>query len=251
MISISFFVYMLIDLPFGRIFPKVRQPAYGGICLSETKIIGLFGVCQTDICIYLASILQNAGYRVCVIDNSFEQAMHFCIPHPAEKLLTITYKKIDYECLIPAECWQQKEYDYLIADLGVWPAEDELHACDEIFLVMDCAIAQVYRYRELMKRVALPMNVILRDVFVEAVSAREVFSILQEENCFVVDSYVLPFHEDDIAGRISMQYQGYLSFTHLSVPFEKMLVKICTQLAACEDALILRSFKRARKGACV
>ena len=218
--------------------------------MSENKIIGLFGVCQTDICIYVASILQNAGCRVCVVDNSFEQAMHFCIPHPAEKLLTVTYKKIDYERLVPTECWQEKEYDYLIVDLGVWPSEEALCACHEIYLVMDCALAQVYRYRDLMKRAALPMNVILRDVCVEAVSARKVFSLLQEENCFVVDTYVLPFHEDDVACRVGMQYQGYQSFLHLSAPFEKMLLKICSELMSCEDSLILRSFKRARKGVC-
>ena len=77
--------------------------------MSENKIIGLFGVCQTDICIYVASILQNAGCRVCVVDNSFEQAMHFCIPHPAEKLLTITYKKIDYEVGLLTRIFQKEE----------------------------------------------------------------------------------------------------------------------------------------------
>ena len=218
--------------------------------MSEKKIIGLFGVGQTDICIYVASILQNMGYRVCVVDNSYEQAMRYCIPHPAEKLLTITYKNIDYERLVPAASWQEKDYDYLIVDLGVWPPEDALRACKEIFLVMDCAVAQLFRYRELMKRTALPMNVILRDVCTEVVSAKRVFSILQEENCFVVDSYVLPLNEEDVACRFYMQYQGYRSFAHLSVPFEKMLVNICRELSECEDAVIWRSFKRARKGAC-
>ena len=218
--------------------------------MSEKKIIGFFGVSQTDICIYVASILQNAGYRVCVVDNSYEQAMHYCIPHPAEKLLTITYKKIDYERLVPADCLQTKDYDYLIVDLGVWPPEEALRICTEIFLVMDCAIAQIFRYRELMKRIALPMNVILRDVCAEAVSARRVFAMLQEENCFMVDSYVLPLNEEDIANRFYMQYQGYQSFAQLSVPFEKMLMKICRGLAGCDESLIWRSFKRARKGVC-
>lgn len=218
--------------------------------MSEKKIIGLFGIGQTDICIYVASILQNMGHRVCVVDNSYEQAMHYCIPHPSEKLLTITYKNIDYERLIPVDRWQEKDYDYLLVDLGVWPAEEALHACSEIFLVMDCAIAQIVRYRELMKRIGLPMNVILRDVCPEAVSARRIFTMLQEENCFVIDSYVLPLCEEDVAGRFCMQYQGYRSFSHLSMPFEKMLVKICRTLAECETSVIWRSFKRARRGEC-
>lgn len=218
--------------------------------MSEMKIIGLFGVGQTDICIYLASILQNAGYRICVIDNSHEQTMQYCIPHPTEKLSTITYKKIDYECQVPVEHWQEKDYDYLIVDLGVLPARETLCACKEIFLVTDCTVTQVHRYRELMKQMALPMNVILRDVCAEAVSGRRVLATLQEENCFVIDSYVLPLSEEDTACRFCMQYQGYQSFIQLSAPFEKMLIKICRVLAECGDSLIWRSFKRARKGVC-
>lgn len=214
------------------------------------KIIGLFGVCQTDICIYVASILQNMGFHVGVTDNSYEQAMHYCIPRPAEALATVTYKNIDYEQLLAPEHWQEKDYDYLLVDLGVWPALEALRACAEIFLVMDSAIAQVERYRELMKRAALPMNVILRDVCPEAVGAKHIFSLLREENCFLVDTYVLPLAEEDVAARFAMQYQGYRSFAHLSAPFEKLLVRMCRQLAACEAGVIWRSFKRARKGAC-
>ena len=218
--------------------------------MSEKKIIGLFGACQTDICIYVASILQNMGHRVCVVDNSYEQAMHYCIPSPAEELLTITYKKMDYEWLVPPERWLEKACDYLLVDLGVWPSDEALRVCQEIYLVMDCAVAQVSRYRDLMKRAALPMNVILRDVCPEAVSARRVFAMLQEENCFVVDSYVLPLCEEDISCRLAMQYQGYHSFGRISMPFEKMLVAICRALSCCESSVIWRSFKRARKGEC-
>lgn len=218
--------------------------------MSIRKKVGLFGVGQTDICIYLASILQNMGYRICVLDNSYEQAMHYCIPRPAEQLPTITYKNIDYEQLVPVVRWQEKDYDYLIIDLGVWPSDEALAACDELYLVMDCAIAQISRYRQLMTRVGIPMSVILRDVCSEAVKAKRILSMLQEENCFVVDSYVLPLCEEDIAGRLMMQYQGYQRLFHLSGNFEKMLVNICRTLADCEAGIIWRSLRRARKGEC-
>jgi hypothetical protein len=214
------------------------------------KIIGLFGMGQTDICIYLASILQNLGYRVCVVDNSYEQAMQYCIPHPGERLDTVTYKKIDYERLIPAESWQERDYDYLLVDLGVWPPTDALGYCREIYLVLDSAIAQVYRYRELMKRLELPMNVILRDLCPEAVSGKEILELLSRENCFLVDTYMLPLREEDQINRIGMQYQGYHRFTHLSPAFEKLLVGMCRELCDCEDARIWRSFRAARKGVC-
>ena len=54
--------------------------------MSKQKIIGIFGCEQTDLCIYLASILENMKNSVLVIDNSFEQKMRFCIPRPNEKM---------------------------------------------------------------------------------------------------------------------------------------------------------------------
>lgn len=53
--------------------------------MSKQKIIGIFGCEQTDLCIYLANILENMKNSVLVIDNSFEQKMRFCIPRPNEK----------------------------------------------------------------------------------------------------------------------------------------------------------------------
>ena len=94
------------------------------------------------------------------------------------------------------------------------------------------------------------MNVILRDVCPEAVSAKHILSMLCEENCFLVDSYVLPLAEEDMAVRFAMQHQGYHNFTHLSLPFGKLLVRMCRQLAECEVSVIWRSYRRARKGAC-
>ncbi len=218
--------------------------------MSEKKIIGLFGTGQTDICLYVASILQNMGQKVYVADNSYEQAMHYCIPHPEEKLATITYRKIDYERMVSPQSLEEKSYDYLIVDLGVWPLEETLQLCSEIYLVMDCSVALVERYRELMKRLAIPMNVILRDVCPDAVSTKRILSLLCEENCFLVDTYVLPLAEEDVAGRLGMQYQGYRNFLQLSLPFEKMLVRMCRQMAECEISVIWRSFRHARKGEC-
>ena len=67
--------------------------------MSKQKIIGIFGCEQTDLCIYLASILDNMKNSVLVIDNSFEQKMRFCIPRPNEKMNMITYKNVDYTAL--------------------------------------------------------------------------------------------------------------------------------------------------------
>jgi hypothetical protein len=65
-----------------------------------------------------------------------------------------------------------------------------------------------------------------------------------------VDSYLLPFHEEDQIKRIDMQYRGYHRFGHLSPAFEKLLMGICREHCDCETASIRRGFRAAGKGAC-
>ena len=91
--------------------------------MSKQKIIGIFGCEQTDLCIYLASILENMKNSVLVIDNSFEQKMRFCIPRPNEKMNMITYKNVDYTALCERSLWKTEGYDYVIVNLGSWPDE--------------------------------------------------------------------------------------------------------------------------------
>lgn len=45
--------------------------------MSKQKIIGIFGCEQTDLCIYLASILENMKNSVLVIDNSLSRKCDF------------------------------------------------------------------------------------------------------------------------------------------------------------------------------
>ena len=85
--------------------------------MSKQKIIGIFGCEQTDLCIYLASILENMKNSVLVIDNSFEQKMRFCIPRPNEKMNMITYKNVDYTALCERSLWKTEGYDYVIVNL--------------------------------------------------------------------------------------------------------------------------------------
>lgn len=95
--------------------------------MSKQKIIGIFGCEQTDLCIYLASILENMKNSVLVIDNSFEQKMRFCIPRPNEKMNMITYKNVDYTALCERSLWKTEGYDYVIVNLGSWPDREKCH----------------------------------------------------------------------------------------------------------------------------
>ena len=113
------------------------------------RIIGIFGCEQTDLCIYLASILENMKKRVLVVDNSFEQKLQLCIPKPEKELNIVTYKNVDYTWQATEAMWRNQEYDFVIIDFGGWPEESELILCHELICVLKCEYYYIMKYREM------------------------------------------------------------------------------------------------------
>lgn len=129
--------------------------------MSKQKIIGIFGCEQTDLCIYLASILENMKNSVLVIDNSFEQKMRFCIPRPNEKMNMITYKNVDYTALCERSLWKTEGYDYVIVNLGSWPDEKSVTDCDELICALNCEKCEIEKYREFILHIEHPVSVFI------------------------------------------------------------------------------------------
>ena len=127
----------------------------------STKIIGLFGCGQSDLCIYLASILENMKYRVLVIDNSKEQKIRLCIPKPEEDISTITYQNVDYTFLRPHSEWLHYAYDFIVVDMGEAPKEDALALSDFLIGVLDCELYSVERYRNIYMQIKIPIHIIV------------------------------------------------------------------------------------------
>lgn len=218
--------------------------------MNRAKVIGIFGWEQTDICIYLASILENMRYHVLVIDNSTEQKMDCCIPKPAKELNIVTYKDVDYQWKIPKEKWAVDAYDFVIADLGEAPGVAEFEKCDEIFLVTGCGYGCIKKYRNLMLEVKRPMAVIIRNYHREMMLEKQIIGQLEEENCFVMEHYILPYDAWDESGRILMQYRGYENCACLSKEFEKLLFHLGCMLGERDYHTVLAGIHRAKRGEC-
>ena len=165
--------------------------------MSKQKIIGIFGCEQTDLCIYLASILENMKNSVLVIDNSFEQKMRFCIPRPNEKMNTITYKNVDYTALCERSLWKTEGYDYVIVNLGSWPDEKSVTDCDELICALNCEKCEIEKYREFILHIEHPVSVLFRDFCKSYMSAGGIRKLFVDENCFVLEQLFLPFSEAD------------------------------------------------------
>lgn len=218
--------------------------------MSEQKIIGIFGCEQTDLCIYLASILENMRNRVLVIDNSFEQKMRFCIPRPNENMNIVTYKNVDYTTLCERSLWNKEGYDFTIVDLGNWPDEKSMSDCDELICALNCEKCEIEKYRELLLHLEHPVSILFRDFCKNYMSTEKIKKILEEENCFVLDQMFLPFSEADECCRLLMQFEGYRNFANLSREFEKVLFHLCRNISGQDYKEVLMGVRRAKRGEC-
>lgn len=216
----------------------------------ETKIIGIFGCGQSDLCIYLASILENMKYQVLVIDNSKEQKIKLCIPKPEELLYTITYQNVDYAFLRPLSEWHSYAYDYILVDMGEEPETGALMLSDFLICVMNCELSVMKKYQTIVTQLKRPINIIIRDFCKNYMDQSRIKELVGDENCFVVDYLFLPVSELDECNRTLMQYQGYHGFPKISRELEKCLFFLSRFF--CENGYteVLNALHRAKRGEC-
>ena len=219
--------------------------------MNKQKVIGIYGCEQTDICIYLGSILENMRCRVLIIDNSFEQKMRFCIPRPDEAMNTVTYKNVDYQTQIGSILWKNGEYDYTIVNLGRWPDEENLSWCNELVCVITCEKYELEKYKELVAGTKVPTSLLFRNFCRSYMSMKGFRQFYPDDNCFIQERLFLPFSEEDECSRLMMQYDGYRNFLNLSKEFEKALIHLCRTITEREFRDITQGLRRAKKGECL
>ena len=219
--------------------------------MSKHKIIGIYGCEQTDICIYLGSILENMNSRVLIIDNSFEQKMRFCIPRPDEAMSIITYKNVDYRTQTESVLWRDGDYDYTIINLGSWPDEEAFANCDELVCVIMCEKYELEKYRDLVAGTRIPVSLLFRNFCRSYMSMKGFRKFIPDDNCFILERLFLPFSEEDECCRMMMQYDGYHNFLNLSREFEKVLLHLCRTISEREFREIVNGMRRAKRGECL
>lgn len=216
----------------------------------ETKIIGFFGYGQSDLCIYLANILENMKYRVLVIDNSKEQKIKLCIPRPKEILHTITYQNVDYAFLRSSDEWKDYVYDYVLIDMGEEPEIEALTLSDFLVCVANCERAVIEKYQQAVAQIRKPVNIIFRNYCKNYMDQSRLRILLGSGNDFVVNYLFFPVSEVDECNRTLMQYQGYQGFSKVSKELERGLFFLCRFFSEKDYAEVLNGVCRAKRGEC-
>lgn len=216
----------------------------------NTKIIGIFGCGQSDLCIYLANILENMKYQVLVIDNSKEQKIKLCIPKPEEKLSTITYQNVDYAFLRLHNEWIYDTYDFILVDMGDEPKEDALVLSDFLIGVLDCELYSVKKYLDICTQSNIPIHIIFRNYCKNYMPQWKFKELIGKENSFVADILFLPVVESDECNRILMQYEGYHGFYKVSKELEMTLLILCCFFSGNDYGEVRNALRRAKRGEC-
>ena len=212
------------------------------------QIIGFLGTYPVDVCLYTAFALQNTGKSVCVNDFTSEGVLFECIPTPEETLEIITFRNVDFMHQLPMAEWKQKPYDYIFVQLGDAPQELTVSSCDELILVIDCEKRHLDEFQNLMQKMRMSMNVVLRGFCPDGIPERKLKEYFEQENCFVERWLTLPFDEMDEAYRIGMQYEPMQSFAHASVGWEKLLLQLLKILVPKNSAANIKAVRAVRSG---
>lgn len=216
--------------------------------MSNNRIIGLFGARQTDICLFLATLFQNLGLKVLVVDNSYEMLMSYCIPGARNTSEYVKHKGISVKIHLEPEKWSECEQEIIIVDMGIWPSDEAMDLCNEIYLVSDLSIAMVEKYKSLISRVEIPVSVVFRNICDEAISPSNLMHMFSNDNPFIYEYHILRPNEDDIINQIIMQYHGFYRFLYISDDMQKLLLDIARSNCIVSEARLQKALKKAQRG---
>lgn len=212
------------------------------------KIIGFFGSYPADICLYAAYALQNTGRRVCVIDNSDDGELFYCIPAPDARPDAVTFRNVDFLRLEPVVRWHELDYEYVFVQLGAQPPELCLALCSVRILVADCERRNLDFYNGYMQRSGMSAAVLLRGFCLDRDLLRKVKKHLESGNAFIDKWLMLPFHRADEAYRLEMQFGQLDEFVHISPGMEQVLMQLLCMIEAYDCSGIIRAVQDAKNG---
>lgn len=218
--------------------------------MSNKRIIGIFGAGQTDICLYLGAIFANLKITVLVVDNSYDQLIKYCV-HGKKTNGRIFSRGVEYAFMLDSSNWREEAAEIIIVDMGAWPSDDALYVCDEIYLVLDLSVAKIVRYKALIKRMELPISVILKGVCEEAVRSNNIAHLISDNNPFIYEEHKLPLNEDDHIEWLLMQYHGFERFRYISNEMEKLLSDIVRHNCKVSSAGLVKNIRLAKKGGAI
>ncbi len=212
------------------------------------KIMGFFGSYPADICMYAAYALQNAGRRVCVIDNSEDGILFACVPSPEQTMTVFTWHNVDFMRGISMLRWHELDYECVLVQFGERPQPLCLALCSVRVLVTDCERKHLDFYDQFVQEISMPIAVLLRGFCSDRLLAEKVKNYFEGKNKRIDRWLLLPFDEADETYRIRMQYGIMYKFAHISIGMERILMQLMQMLEIQDRICRVRAVRDAKQG---
>lgn len=203
-------------------------------------VVGFFGIDKYDIILYLSLILHQAGKKVLAADCSETGALSACIPKPKVPAGTIT----EYRGLFFMDCRRNMKpgsfkipsldnYDYFLADYGFQADDAAIRTLDRCIIVTDQQLHNAKNLSSINRGTdqGIGYSLIIRDCADSRQKPGHLVAEIGLDDLPGLKLYASYLDEPDTKCRISCQYNGVFSFTHISAQMKSIVISLLHDIA--------------------
>lgn len=217
--------------------------------MKNKKIYGFFGTPSYDLIIYLASILNNLGAHVLVIDYSQKQDVMSCYVEPDDRIEFFQYKDVDYASNLKLSSIESLEYQYIFVYQDE-PVRERI-PYDGLFVISDLGKSSLKRAGDFIREYDGKVQFIIRDFCSDKLNKQYILREYLEVDINILDYNIIELDYYDYSYRIAMTHEYYQGFRHISKKYKWCLLRMVEWMASPSGKSLYRAYRWAERGKCI
>lgn len=219
--------------------------------MIKGKKVAFIGTDKYEILLYLSRILYHLNKKVLLVDFSETKALTESIPIPNllhESTTYLDYRGIDFIKGRNYSLDMEKNYDYILFDLGFRKEVLEVLSYDEILYVTDLQLHNAKRIGAIKGKRSNSRQIVIKDVLPCKVTPEYILEQIDEsmnwKNIYIID-------QDDLDTKLKLhsQYNQRFYFHKLSKSMKTFLIDIILEFDEnLNKSQIQNAYKRAERG---
>lgn len=228
---------------------------------TDAHVIGFVGTDKHDIISYLAQILQVAGRKVLLIDDSETQALHCSIFYPIAMNPTINsveYNNFTFVSKKPlANVEELEKFTDIIIDFGYHVSHPDLQHCTFVNFVTDLQKHNALRLLNVKvpervnrpeRSIEVKKTLLIRDIVKCKITSDYIKELTKSLGVTDENSYLVELDETDYILKLHSQYNSVYQFKQLSNHFKSYLESVVQKEFELNDSDFYKLWKIAEGG---
>lgn len=200
-----------------------------------TQLISVAGLPTCDLAYYMARVINAAGFRCLVIDNSKRKDLYGCIPKADEDIKLTQTGDIYYIDNVAYSEEFFSLYDYVIIYHGMLVDNELLEKSDIRYLQTDYLKTTTQKIRNILKtqKENYPFYLIYRDKAFSKIPEKLLLTEMNLGKKQIIESYEVFYNEQDYMHYIGLLRNGVTNIKSLSNEMKQILkdfLKIAVKL---------------------